>query len=397
LILTNKYPPATRGKIVVWGLLAAYPFGGMTWQALHYLAGLRRLGFDVWYVEDSDRNILSPTTWNPTFDVSENLDYLSRHMAMIGFKDRWIFRPQGVHDACFGATDFEGLKRLYKEADLVINLCGAQELRADHDVIRCLVYLETDPVEAQIQVAQKDKAIIECLDRYDFLFTYGENLGAPDCLVPVERYDWHTTRPPVCLDWWESTNRPVSEIRLTTVGNWNNKGKDIVWKGDTYYWQKDYEFRRFSDLPSRSVLSLELAIGGISEEEASKMRGLGWRIVSARKYSDFVSYRDYIQGSGGEFTVAKDQNIRLRSGWFSDRSACYLAAGRPVITQDTGFGNFLPTGTGLFSFNNLDQIVEAIDAIHANYEQQSRGAREIAWEYFRAETVLGKIMDVVGL
>lgn len=395
LILPNKYPPANRGKIVVWGLLAAYPFGGMTWQVLHYLSGLRRLGFDVWYVEDSDRNILSPTTWNPTLDISENLDYLSRYMEMIGFKDRWIFRPQGVRDTCFGATDSAGLKKLYKEADVVLNLCGAQEWKQDHEIIRCLVYLQTDPVEAQIQVAERDQAVIKLLDNYHYLFTYGENIGASDCSIPAERYHWISTRPPVCVDWWNSPSVADSEMRLTTIGNWNTSGKDVVWKNETYFWRKDY--KRFITLPNQSALPLELALVGISEKEADKMHSHCWHLSSAKDLSNPIKYRDYICGSLAEFTVAKDQYVRFRSGWFSDRSVCYLAAGRPVITEDTGFANFIPTGTGLFSFTNMDQIVEAIDAIHSDYEKHSRAAKEIAKEYFSVETVLAKLIDDLGL
>ena len=145
MILTRKYPPVTRGKIVVWGLLASAPFGGMIWQVFHHLVPLRRLGFDVWYVEDSDRIVFDPVTYHPTWEYDANIEYLSRCMDRIGMGDRWIFRPPEVYDTCVGATDKAGLTELYREADAVINLCGAQEIRDEHAVIRCLIYLETDP------------------------------------------------------------------------------------------------------------------------------------------------------------------------------------------------------------------------------------------------------------
>jgi hypothetical protein len=404
VLLTHNYPPATKGKIIVWGFIASYPFGGMTWQVLHHLAGFRRLGYDVWYVEDSNNAVFDPKTWEPAWSVLPNVRYLKEQMESIGLGDRWVFRPpravagsQKSDKACLGALDLTGLSKLYKEVDAVFNLCGSHELRPDHAGIQCLVYLQTDPVVDQIRIAEGNKKLIEEFDAYDFLFSYGENLGSPDCLVPVEKYVWHPTRPPVCIEWWETNGSPKRESKLTTISNWQNLKKDIVWKGETYRWRKDIEFKRFVTLPTRSAISIELALEGIKDQDAAMMRDQGWGIVSARELGNPNAYRDYIRRSAGEFTVAKDQNIRMRSGWFSDRSVCYLAAGRPVISQDTAFGKFVPTGEGLFSFNTMDEIVAAVDAIHSDYEKQSRLARQIADEYFRAEKVLGNVLDVVGL
>jgi hypothetical protein len=400
----ENYPPATKGKIIVWGFIASYPFGGMTWQVLHHLAGFRRLGYDVWYVEDSNNAIYDPKTWEPAWSALPNVRYLKEQMESIGLGDRWVFRPpravadsQKSNKVCLGALGLTGLSNLYKEVDVVFNLCGSHELRTDHAGIQCLVYLQTDPVVDQIRIANGDKNLIKEFDKYDFLFSYGENLGKPDCLVPVEKYVWHPTRPPVCIEWWETNGTPKRENKLTTISNWQNLKKDVVWKGETYRWRKDIEFKRFVTLPKQSAISIELALEGIKDQDAAMMRDQGWGIVSARELGNPNAYRDYIRRSAGEFTVAKDQNIRMRSGWFSDRSVCYLAAGRPVISQDTAFGKFVPTGEGLFSFNTMDEIVAAVDAIHSDYEKQSRLARQIADEYFRAEKVLGNVLDVVGL
>jgi hypothetical protein len=394
----------TKGKVIVWGFIASYPFGGMTWQVLHHLVGLRRLGYDVWYVEDSNNAVIDPKTWEPAWSVLPNVRYLKEQMERIGFGERWVFRPpransesQKFDKVCLGALDLAGLHRLYREVDVVFNLCGSHELRDDHDGIKCLVYLQTDPVVDQIRIAKGNEKLIEEFDAYDYLFSYGENLGSPDCLIPVERYVWHPTRPPVVMEWWETNGSPQRENKLTTISNWQNLKKDVVWKGETYRWRKDIEFKRFITLPESSALSIELALEGIRDQDASMMRDEGWGIVSARELGDPAAYRHYIRTSSGEFTVAKDQNIRMRSGWFSDRSVCYLAAGRPVISQDTAFGKFVPTGEGLFSFNTMEEIVEAVDAIHSDYEKQSRWARQIANEYYRAEKVLGNVLDVVGL
>lgn len=397
VISNRKYPPANRGKIVVWSLLATFPFGGMTWHRLHYLVGLRRLGFDVWYVEDSDKTLHSPENFWPTSDYRANVEFLSRQMERIGLGDRWIFRPPEVWDRCFGAADPAGLKKLYRDADAVINLSGAQELRSDHSAIRCLIYLETDPVANQIKVANGDQQTIDMLDSYDHLFTYGYNIGQPVCPVPVEKFTWQPTRPPVCLDWWDGALPPPESAALTTVAGWKHGGKDIVWQGDTYRWSKHHEFLRFIDLPSRSRLPLELALVAISPDRAGEMRRHGWRIIPSTGLADPDEYREYIRCSLGEFTVAKDQNIRLNSGWFSDRSTCYLAAGRPVIMQDTGFGASLPTGRGLFSFSDEAEALAAIDAVATDYTRHSEAALEIAREYFDAENVLKSILKHIGL
>lgn len=272
MISSYKYRPANRGKIVLWSLLATFPFGGMTWHRSHWIVGLRRLGFDVWYVEDSDRPVYDPITFWPTSECSANAAFLSKHMKKVGLEDRWIFRPPRITDHCIGVSDPAALKRLYKEADVVINLSGAQELREDHEIIRCLVYIDTDPVANQVAVANGDTMVIQMLDKYDQLFTYEANFESPDCLVPIERYDWHPTRPPVCLDWWTNFNQPLSDSALTTIGNWKHTEKDIIWQGDIYYWSKHNEFLRFINLPSRSCLPLELAIGGVGEDEIAQMR-----------------------------------------------------------------------------------------------------------------------------
>ena len=397
MFFPQQYPPATRGTIVLWGLLASSPFGGMTWQVLHHLEGIRRLGFDVWYVEDSDRPVYHPTTYWPTFECDANVAYLARHMHSLGLDERWIFRSPGVSTRCCGARDLAGLQSLYREADAVFNLCGAQELRPEHRDVRCLVYLETDPVANQIGVATGHLPTIEALAAHQYLFTYGANFGAPDCRVPVERFQWLPTRPPVCTDWWATSAPPAAGAPLTTVANWKHTGKDIVWQGETYYWSKHLEFQHFLDLPSFSALPLELAIGAVSDDERSDIHRHGWRTVSSVSLADPSAYREYIRASRGEFTVAKDQNIRLRSGWFSDRSACYLASGRPVITQDTGFGNIIPTGAGLFSFTTADEALAAIAMVAHDYERQSTAARRIAQEYFAAERVLGDVFRRIGL
>jgi hypothetical protein len=222
------------------------------------------------------------------------------------------------------------------------------------------------------------------------------------------------TRQPVLLDYWK-TGAPLRDA-FTTVCNWRQGGLDLEFNGERYLWSKHHEFLKFIDLPLRVHRPVELAMGlveqstihhgtgeavpafGLPADERKLLEANFWKLADAHSFStDPWVYRDYIVSSSGEFTVARDLNVRLRSGWFSERSACYLAAGRPVITQDTGFGTILPTGEGLFAFNTLDEIVEAFDAIQSDYEKHSRAARVIAEEYFRAETVLTTLLRDLGL
>ena len=236
----------------------------------------------------------------------------------------------------------------------MINLTASTVLRAEHLRVPVRVYLETDPVLPQIEVAKGNPSYLEQLGAHTHHFTYGENLGAPDCAVPVERFRYLPTRQPVILDWWTGTSHPFGNgaantprACFTTIANWRQSGKDFDWNGERYTWSKHHEFLKISR-PSQARTSqpLELALAltsgkgtaenswsGLSDVDAETVRLLtahGWRVVNAMIFSKQTQpYRDYILRSRGEFTVAKDQNVRLRSGWFSDRSACYLAAGVP--------------------------------------------------------------------
>ncbi|HXU79201.1 MAG TPA: hypothetical protein VN794_21665, partial [Methylomirabilota bacterium] len=178
---------------------------------------------------------------------------------------------------------------------------------------------------------------------------------------------------------------------------WHNKGKNIQWRGDTWYWTKDREFEKILDLPRRRPVPLELATT-VDAAVQVQLRAHGWRQSGSVEISrDADLYRQYIQKSRGEFTVARDQYVRPNTGWFSDRTVCYLAAGRPVITQETGFSKFIPSGRGLFGFQAMEEILAALDAIESDYPAHSRAASEIAREYFSADRVVGSLMERAGL
>lgn len=387
--------PRNKGRIIVFGILLWYPLAGVTFQFLHYLLGLRRLGYDVYYVEDSARWIYDPRLNDLSPDASANVAAIAPILKTHGLGDRWAFRGAYPDGQCYGLSEPQ-LRDLYATADAFLNVTGAQELREEHLAIPRRIYVESDPFASQVKVAKGDESMIRTLAQHDTLFSFGESLGTADCSVPVERFKWLPTRQPVAIELWDQ-GTPRGGDTYTTITTWHNKGKDIAYQGDTWYWTKDREFEKFLDLPRSRSVRLELA-ATVSPEIQAMLTGHGWAVCNSLDLSASAErYREYIQRSRGEFTVARDQYVRPRTGWFSDRSACYLAAGRPVITQETGFSRHLPTGAGLFGFTSMDDITRAIDAIESDYARHCRAAREIAREYFDAKKVLGSLMERAGL
>lgn len=403
-------------RLVVMGILGRTPLAGVSWQVLHFLEGFRRLGSDVYYIEDTGGWAYNPLQRKHDHKSecthASNCQYAVNHVAKLmssfGLQDRWAYQSR-VDGRVFGLSETQ-VSDVFQSADALINLTGSSQLFEEHLRVPVRIYLETDPVARQIELAQGNRKAIDLLEAHTHYFTYGENLGASDCGVPVTRFNYLPTRQPIVLDWWA----PASDLSrgnnhrrnipdcFTTIAKWRQPGKDIEWNGETYSWSKHIEFLKFVDLPHHSGQKFELALAweDDKDEDATipQLTEHGWRIVDAISLSlDIDPYREYIRHSRGEFTVAKEQNIRLRSGWFSDRSACYLAAGKPVVTQDTAFGNILPIGRGLFAFRSMQDILEAIDAIQMDYAGHCRAACEIAEEYFAAENVLCSLMQRAGL
>jgi hypothetical protein len=280
---------------------------------------------------------------------------------------------------------------------VIVNLCGATAPRAEHRQGARLLYIETDPVYEQLRIASGESSSLNFLASHDVLFTYGENLGAADCPVPLERFTWQRTRPPVVLACWEP-RVAAGGTHFTSIASWENRGKDITFGGETYQWSKHVNFLRFLDLPRRTPQPFQLAMAPDDPAVAARVRDAGWDLVDPAPLSrDLDAYRDFIDTSRGEFTVAKDIYVRPRSGWFSDRSVCYLAAGKPVVTQDTGFGKFVPTGEGLLAYTTMEEAVDALARINADYPRHAAAARRVAVEAFAAGSVLRRLLADAGL
>jgi hypothetical protein len=381
--------------LLVLGIVGQYPMAGVAWQALHYLLGFRDLGWDVWYVEDSGAPPYDPRTGGRTDDCSYAVRYIDETLRRFGLGDRWVYLDMQRNETHGLAR--ERLATLYRDAAVIVNLCGATAPRAEHRQGARLLYIETDPVYEQLRIASGESSSLNFLASHDVLFTYGENLGAADCPVPLERFVWQRTRPPVVLECW-TPGGAAGGTHFTSIASWENRGKDITFGGETYQWSKHVNFLRFLDLPRRTPQLFRLAMAPGDPAVAARVRDAGWELVDPAPLSrDLDAYRDFIAGSRGEFTVAKDIYVRPRSGWFSDRSVCYLAAGKPVVTQDTGFGKFIPTGEGLLAYATMEEAVDALARINADYPRHAAAARRVALESFAAGPVLRRLLTDAGL
>jgi hypothetical protein len=384
-------------RIVLAGYLVRNPLGGYAWQAAHYLLGLRALGHDVWFYEDTGH--YAPA-YNPTTnEFGEAYDYgvatTGEFLGRLGLGERWVFvdTTRGrEHGPGAGRAD-----RLLREADLLVNLAGVNRIPPERRAGRPAVYVDIDPAFTQIKAAEGDTLLRAILDEHAHLFTLGENIGTPRSPLPTGGYTWHPTRQPVVLDLWSGAGAPGAAY--TTVGKWDARGRDLAFGGETFHWRKRTEWLRCLELPALTGATFEVAMDVESVPgDSDLLRAHGWRIVHPLAVSaDPWRYRDYLRGSRGEFTVAKDVNVRLRSGWFSDRAACYLAAGRPAIEQDTGFGDVLPLGPGLHAFRTAEEAAAAVRAVETDYERASRHAAEVAREHFAADRVLAALLRVAGL
>ena len=291
------------------------------------------------------------------------------------------------------------IRQLYRDADAILNICGAQEFNDDLLQSDRLIYIESDPGVEQIKIAKRTKSTIDYLRRHRALFTFGENVGTKKFPVPTHGFKWLPTRQPVVLDFWKTKRPPAHAALFTSIANWSTSGlKDISWRGEKYLWSKSREFLRFVAAPKKAGEPFELATSIKDRQTREKFERNKWLLRSPVDLSiNYWLYRDYIQRSKGEFTVAKDQYVRLNTAWFSDRTACYLAAGRPVITQETGFTKLYGGDAGLFGFRSLGEIVDAVKVINGNYLKHSDAARQIPCEIFDAEKVLGSLLALAGI
>jgi hypothetical protein len=381
-------------KVLVAGIIARYPFGGVTWCSLMYLLGLRALGHEVLYIEDTGECIYDPEQNTRSEDPSYGTRYIHNALEPFGLGDRWSFVN---YDGSYHGVSREGVQAFCADAELFINLSGGSWFWRDEYVrIPRKVFIDSDPVFTQLAIAKGEGWYVDFFRRFDRLFTFGANIGTPASDVPDGGFTWHKTWQPVVTEHWRTDTPPATDA-FTTVMTWKIESFADV-DGN-----KDKEFIKVIDLPSRVGLAggggaaagppihFKLAVNG----PQTLLRTYGWDTVDAMGVSRSLwDYRQFIQGSKGEFGVAKHAYVANRSGWFSDRTECYLAAGRPAIVQDTGWSAHLPAGIGLIPFSTPEEAIDALARVSADWATHSRRAAEIAREHFDASVILPRLIDV---
>lgn len=378
-------------KIVLAGYLVRCPLGGYAWQILHYLVGLRALGFDPYFYEDTAyyADCFDPNSGAMHVSPDAGVTFATAFFAHFGFADRWMFWD-AARDRYHG-LDGDETATVLREARLMLTLAAVTRL--PRRAAQRKVFIDIDPGFTQIRVAEGEAGLYELLAEHDRHFTIGENIGTPACPIPTDRFEWLPTRQPIALNLWEPQPPDVA-APYTTIGRWDEQRRDVHFRNEVYTWRKRVEWLKFLDLPARTGERFRPAMDvDKTPGDADLLRRYGWEIADPIAVSrDPLTYRDFIRGSKGEFTVAKDLNVRLATGWFSDRGACYLAAGRPVITQDTGFGRLLPVGRGLFAVRSVEDAVAAFAVVAADYPAHAQAAREIAAAHFDARRVLADLI-----
>ena len=383
-------------RIVVTGLLGQYAFGGVTWDYLQYLLGFRGLGHDVWYLEDSGAWPYDPVRQTYGEDCTYNIDYLHGIMTEFGFGDRWIYR-NGADGKFHGAGE-TAARDVIKNGDLLVNVSSAGWLR-DYDFgVKHQMFIDGDPMFCQVGLLDPKNADYAARVRaHDSHFTFGLNVGRPGCLAPETGIRWKKTVQPIALDQWPVQDDTAPD-RFTTVMNWASYAP-IEFEGKSYG-QKDLEFEKFKLLPKQTPQRLEMAMGqGIgSKRPTEELRALGWIILEAGEVlPDHRSYREFLRTSKAEWSVAKHGYVAGRTGWFSCRTACYLALGRPAVVQETGWSDTIPAGEGLLAFSTIEEAVAAIADINDHYAEHQAAARALAVQFFEAKKVCADLLAQAGV
>ncbi|MEJ7783744.1 MAG: hypothetical protein WKF96_03000 [Solirubrobacteraceae bacterium] len=376
-----------RKRLVLAGIVGRYPVGGVTWCALQYIAGFQRLGYDVFYLEDTGECNFDPTTNAIATDPSYAVSYLREHLASVGLQDRWAYVDYegGYH----GRTRAEVIKAC-TDADLMVNVSGGCWFAREEYAGLPKIFIDTDPGFTQQAIADAgDSWYRDVFDAHDALFTFALAVNSPHCSLAPTPFTWHPTVQPVVIDYWPLVP-PPDDAPFTTILSWTIDSFPGMGKG------KGDELLRMIDLPARTGESILLAVAGRPPSDV--LLEHGWELTDAVQATrDPATYRRFVQSSKAELGFAKAMYVETHSGWFSDRTQCYLASGRPALVRETGFSDFLPVGEGLLSFDSVDGILAGVEEINGNYAHHAERARAFAVEHFEAERVLGSLLATAGL
>jgi hypothetical protein len=381
---------------IVSGALANKPFnGGNAWTRLSWVLGLRKLGCEVLFLEEiKSEACVDNTGARCPFEASVNLAYFQETMARFGLKHvSALLCADGEKGWGLPVADLVVLAR---EARLLINISGHLTHPEIKPRIGCKVYFDDDPGFTQFWHASGSAG--PRLNNHDFYFTIGQNIGGPGCAIPTGNLHWRHTQPLVVLDQWPVSSRSVFE-RFTTVASWRGPYGPVTYGGKTYG-VKAHEFRKFLDLPQRTSRQFEIALQIYpgDSRDLDALHSHGWLIADPKKAAGSPSaFRGYVQHSSAEFSVAQGIYVDTNSGWFSDRTVRYLASGRPVLVQDTGFSRNYPVGQGLLAFQTLEEAEEGVDQITGNYTRHCQVARRLAEEHFDSSKVIRQLAAQIGL
>ncbi|MGF2038737.1 MAG: glycosyltransferase [Nostoc sp. CmiVER01] len=384
--------PVNRLRIIVLGYIVRGPIGGMAWSDLHYLLGLASLGHDVYFVEDSDDY---PSCYDPVRGVMDTdptygLEFATRIFAKVGLGDHWAYYD--AHTSSWYGPCAHNILSVCATADVVLNFSGVNPLRPWLMEIPARAFIDKDPVFTQIRHLT-DPAALNLAKQHTAFLTFGENIECNLSTIPNDGLPWQATRHPIFLDAWPAI-LGVEEGKFTTVMLWDSYPAREY--NGQHYGMKSDSFQPYLDLPQKTESIFELALGSPTAPR-SLLASKGWILQDPHETTLAPStYQHYIQQSKAEFTVAKHGYVISRSGWFSERSAAYLASGRPVLVQETGFSDWLhQTGYGVVPFNTLEEALAGIEEINSRYKFHCQAAREIAEEYFDARKVLTQLLNCI--
>jgi hypothetical protein len=383
---------------IVSGALANKPLnGGEAWVRLSWVLGLRRLGFDAYFVEElAPGGCVDETGARTEFASSVNRDYFEAVISEFGLEGNAGLLYDGGREAV--GLDLEQLRQLSADADLLVNLSGHLTLKEILAGPRTSIYVDLDPGFTQAWHA--DDQVPFAIGVHDHYVTVGLNVGMRSCPIPDCGLDWIPILPPVVLDEWPLQPPFEGSMRFTTVATWRSPFGPLTVDGRTMG-LKHHQFRRLLELPGRvteATFEIALDIHPGDSEDLDALRYHGWRIVDPRPATGSPGrFRDFLSASSAEFSVAQEVYTETGSGWFSDRTAAYLACGRPTLVQDTGLGDRLPIGEGLLTFSSLEEAASGVDRILADYAEHSTAARSLAIRYLDSDVVLGRLLSMAGI
>ena len=390
--------PGRPPRIAIAGSLAQKPRqGGHTWQFLNYLLGLRRLGWDVLFLDRLEPGMSVDAAGNPcAVEDSVNLAYFLDVMRRFGLADAFSL-DYGSGTRLYGMPRAEVLEFLRTSA-AVVNVMG---FLVDEDLLAAAplrVFLDTDPGFGQMW---RDLGQADLFRGHDRHVTIAENIGTPRCTIPTCGIDWITWRQPIVLDQWpaQAPLVPADGGRFSSIGAWRGPYAPVEHHGKTYG-LRVHEFRKFVSLPAMTGGRFEVAldIHAAETRDLALLAEHGWTLADpAIVACDPWVYRDYLAGSAAEFMATKGMYVDTRSGWFSERSICYLASGRPVLAQDTGLAGLYPLGTGIVPFATLEEAAAGVAEIRGDYARHARAARAIAEDCFASDTVLSDLLRKIGV